>query len=240
MGDDCSFWQTRFSEFGWAAVNAGSSESIGRWDNWLRQVALRRLGFVPRGKILDVGTGTGYWAEKFARTGAFVTGIDFCRPPLKVAQTRCQSLGEKIAWVCGDVAELPFKAGSFDAVVSVMCLQHITSHERQQRAVQALVDCLKPGGHMVLIEGVHPRSNRRYIRTRPFNSWVEVCSSAGAKLVRACVVDVLKYRRWVPHGITAIVNSVLSRVVLFRPWARSMAMLFVRPKGGETLTMLVE
>jgi SAM-dependent methyltransferase len=69
----------------------------------------------PR-RVLDVGCGTGLLATRLRREldGAHVVGCDFSGGMLRHATAREPAL----AWVQGDALHLPFRAASFEAILS--------------------------------------------------------------------------------------------------------------------------
>jgi SAM-dependent methyltransferase len=70
----------------------------------------------PRGRVLDVGCGTGLLAARVRRelAGTRVVGCDFSPGMLRRARGR----DARIPWVQGDAGRLPFRDGAFDAIVS--------------------------------------------------------------------------------------------------------------------------
>jgi ubiquinone/menaquinone biosynthesis C-methylase UbiE len=62
--------------------------------------------------VLDVGTGTGLFAEAFLKKGLKVTGVDANTTLLSEARTRVP----KVRFVKGSAEALPFSDGSFDLV----------------------------------------------------------------------------------------------------------------------------
>lgn len=229
MSKDRQFWEARVQQFGSTAVAAGGSAATNFWDNWVRRLAVRRLRFRPQGLLLEVGTGTGYWAELFARS-AQVIAVDFCMPLLQLARARTKKVEPRIKLICCDITELPFQDCIFDAAVSIMCLQHVTNPARQESALKSIIRCLKPGATLLLIEGVNPRSRRDYIYPRSYNSWVELCTSLGAEFIRSCPVNVLRYKRYLPVGFVAVANAILGMIPGLCRRAHSAAFMFVRPE----------
>jgi ubiquinone/menaquinone biosynthesis C-methylase UbiE len=73
-------------------------------------------------KILDVGTGTGYYFDQLSRNGAEVTGLDVSEGMLRQAHKR---LGPGARLVEGDVCDLHFPRRSFDAVLAARVFSHI-------------------------------------------------------------------------------------------------------------------
>jgi ubiquinone/menaquinone biosynthesis C-methylase UbiE len=94
---------------------------------------------LPIQSVLDVGTGTGVFAEAFATRGLVVAGIDPNGELLVMARRYVPSADFRIA-----VAEkLPFEAGSFDLVF----LGHILHEADDPR--QALSEARRVGGSRV-------------------------------------------------------------------------------------------
>jgi SAM-dependent methyltransferase len=76
-------------------------------------------------RVLDVASGPGYTAAVAAQRGAQVTALDFSGAMVEMA--RSQNPGIEFREV--DAAELPFKDGSFDAVVMNFGMLHLAQPE---------------------------------------------------------------------------------------------------------------
>ena len=108
-----------------------------------------RAYFASRRRTLDAGCGAGFttsaWmAEGWDAQGAEWVGADISAA-VDVAHDRLGRFGGT-HFVQADVLELPFRPGSFDAIVSEGVLHHTPSTER---AVKALVPLLAPGGELM-------------------------------------------------------------------------------------------
>ena len=107
-------------------------QSFGLHRHWKRQVV--KLAAVQRGRrALDVCCGTGDIALNLARTGAEVTGLDFSRAMLEIAENRrlknTQSPDANPKFIQGDAQQLPFPDNSFDAVTVGYGLRNLASWE---------------------------------------------------------------------------------------------------------------
>lgn len=69
-------------------------------------------------RVLDIGTGPGFFAILLAEAGYQVTAVDGTEEMLKEARRNAGDLEDRISWVLGDVQELPLKDGQFDVLVS--------------------------------------------------------------------------------------------------------------------------
>jgi len=103
------------------------------------------------GSVLDVGCGTGIFADRIDRQLApgAAAGCDLSAGMLAEAAARSPRVG----WVRGDSARLPFRAGAFDAVV---CTQAFHFFDQPQ-AWAEFHRVLSPGGH-ALVGMMHPRT----------------------------------------------------------------------------------
>jgi SAM-dependent methyltransferase len=128
--------------------------------------ALERAGVALRGRVLDAGCGGGGTALSLAEEAGFAVGLDL---EARFAGSGTRLAAEKAiancAFVQGDGARLPFRAGSFDLVFSHSVIEHVSSAEAYLREVHRV---LKPGGVF-------------YLSTAPYLSF------AGAHLPRLLV-----------------------------------------------------
>ena len=109
-----SYWDKR--SFGFSAVRRRELEGsdVARWQRLIccHLPAQRRL------RILDVGTGAGFFAVLFARMGHTVTGIDMSAGMIHEAQKNLAAFGCSAKLWKMNAQQLDFPAASFDVVIS--------------------------------------------------------------------------------------------------------------------------
>jgi ubiquinone/menaquinone biosynthesis C-methylase UbiE len=101
------------------------------------------LARLPKGRVLEVGIGTGSIAMPMREAGRTVVGVDLARPMLLHAIER---LGPVVAEA--DAQHLPIASGSAPAVVAIWVL-HLVADPAAVLAEAARV--LTPGGRFVVI-----------------------------------------------------------------------------------------
>jgi 2-polyprenyl-6-hydroxyphenyl methylase / 3-demethylubiquinone-9 3-methyltransferase len=92
--------------------------------------------------ILDVGCGAGFVSNGFAKNGFQVTGVDYSKDALEVAQRHAPA-GVPPRYVFGDAYALPFADHSFDCVVAFDFLEHVTD---PKKVIMEVKRVLQPGG----------------------------------------------------------------------------------------------
>ena len=114
-------------------------------------------------KVLDVGCGRGLLliglAKKLPKGRA--TGVDIWSTEdlsgnskeATLANVKAEGLtADKVKIETGDAASLPFEAGSFDVVVSGICLHNIPEAVGRERAVSEIYRVTKPGGKIAIFD----------------------------------------------------------------------------------------
>ncbi|HZP31566.1 MAG TPA: class I SAM-dependent methyltransferase [Acidimicrobiia bacterium] len=113
-------------------------------------------------RVLDVGCGEGQLSRRAAARlgpGAFLTGVDPTWAQLEVARAR----GGPVHYARGRAEALPFAAGSFDAVVICLTLEHVEPFEP---AIEEVARVLGPDGRFVLFLN-HP------LLQTPGSGWID-------------------------------------------------------------------
>ena len=109
-----SYWTKRAHNFNIVRKNELNSSISERWREEI-------VHFLPEGKvlqILDVGTGTGYFAILLSQSGHQVTGIDLTDAMLKEARDNAALYQVHPTFQQMDAQKLAFFDQSFDVVIS--------------------------------------------------------------------------------------------------------------------------
>jgi demethylmenaquinone methyltransferase/2-methoxy-6-polyprenyl-1,4-benzoquinol methylase len=117
----------------------------GRWRRLTAQAVVQ-----PGARVLDACCGTGDLALAARAEGGRVTGLDFADQMLAHAQQK----SFEIEWVKGDLLDLPFEDGSFDAATVGFGIRNV---DDSARALSELRRVLRPGGRLAILDLVRPK-----------------------------------------------------------------------------------
>ncbi len=109
-----SYWDARSQAFSQTRLKELAGPSAAAWTKVLQA----RLPQVRPLRILDVGTGAGFFSILLARLGYEVTGIDMSADMLHEAKCNALAAGVKAQFVKMNAQEPDFAADTFDVVVS--------------------------------------------------------------------------------------------------------------------------
>lgn len=119
---------------------------------WLRQLRARLLP-QARGKILEIGVGTGA-NFPFYPPSVRLTALDESAGMLAAAIRRASALNRRVAFSQGNAEHLAFRTGTFDTVVGSLVLCSVVHLEA---ALSELYRVLRrPGGRLLLLEHMRP------------------------------------------------------------------------------------
>ncbi|MBQ1510356.1 MAG: class I SAM-dependent methyltransferase [Selenomonadaceae bacterium] len=110
------YWDARSHEFSRTRLKELAGPSAAAWTGVLQE----RLGKLPRKRlrILDVGTGAGFFAILLSKLGHEVTGIDMSGDMLHEAKLNALACGAGAKFLKMNAQEPDFPDGTFDVVVS--------------------------------------------------------------------------------------------------------------------------
>lgn len=185
--------------------------------------ASRRVG----GRVLEIGTGTGYGIELIAPSADSFITLD------KYRSAEVDSLPEGVEFVEAKVPPLPFADEEFDCVVSFQVIEHI-KHDRA--FVEEVRRVLKAGGRFIVSTPNRPMSLTRnpwhireytpeeFSRLLGDFSKVEALGVKGNERVwryyeknresvhRIMRFDILRMQWWLPRWILQLPYDIMNRL----------------------------
>lgn len=131
------------------AYDAWYHSARGAWMGEVETEALLRQGSITqRTRVLDVGSGSGWFSRRFSAAGARVVGVD--RDHAMLVYARASNAA--ISWVQADMGCLPFPDKHFDVVSAVTSLCFAVKED------SALREMLRTARHSVVLGLLHRRS----------------------------------------------------------------------------------
>jgi SAM-dependent methyltransferase len=129
--------------------------------NWENEQLLAFLREADRkGRVLEVGCGTGRFIQKALDAGYFVIGLDPSPFMIDICRSKFQATPE-VRFDIGEGALLPYGNGVFDLVYSIRTLNQTESLVYALKTIQEMLRVTKSGGRL-LIE----YCNRRLFRLK--------------------------------------------------------------------------
>ncbi len=164
----------------------------------------------PRGRVLDIGCGTGFLLERLAERGFSGVGIDLSPESVEHAQRRLTEVGAagRLSALVGSAYEPP--PGPFDLIALTDVLEHL---EDPRACVAALRAELAPGGLLVI-----STPNRRSLPGA--RRWL---AEHGVPGIRLNLAPVDNWQTWTDlegHAASAGLVPVSRRGIFFRPGGR--------------------
>ena len=179
------------------------------------------------GRVLEIGTGTGYGVEFIAPHAERYVTLDKCR------SEELPEMPSNVEFVQCAVPPLPFEDESFDCVVSFQVIEHI---RRDKEFVREVYRVLKPGGRFIVSTPNRPMSLTRnpwHVReytAEEFKALLSIFPSVEALGVggnesvwsyyeknresvrRIMRFDILRMQWWLPRWVLQIPYDILNRL----------------------------
>jgi ubiquinone/menaquinone biosynthesis C-methylase UbiE len=142
--DTIGYWNAKANEYD--AMYDEQSAS-GDWLRTRQAVVLRLLGTGP-GAVLDVGMGSGRLVEALEQRGWTAWGVDGAAQMVALARARVPEAALRL--LQGQIEQLPFAAGRFDAVVSTGIFAYASDRAAM---LSEIARVLCPSGRAVMSTG---------------------------------------------------------------------------------------
>jgi ubiquinone/menaquinone biosynthesis C-methylase UbiE len=113
-------------------------------DELERAALLEAIQEVPRGKMLELGSGTGHWTNFFAEQGFTVTASDVSNAMFAHAHRK---LAGRVDFKKADMMNLSIESESIENIAVITALEFV---EDQMQAFAQIYRVLKPGGWLIV------------------------------------------------------------------------------------------
>jgi ubiquinone/menaquinone biosynthesis C-methylase UbiE len=185
-----SFWNRRFGRVGHTG-ELNPSLYIYDQPHRLRAIeqALLRAGIRigSDSKVLDIGCGTGDVIEQLMKYDEpSITGIDISNETIEYAERRFASQ-EKVRLITVGLENMDFPESSFDLIIGVNVLQHLTDERIFRKAIEDIVKLTAGLGHVLVMDfspvKVIKRQPAPYVVYRSRREYIDAFTNASCRLV---------------------------------------------------------
>ena len=165
----CDLYGLRKDEFDRVANEANYLATM----NAARSDKERMLDFVTPGTIVEIGPGGGVVLDLIEARfpDSRVIGVDLSREVVSALESRARAHGNRWTVQLGAAEDLPTLVPAADTVVFCSILHEVYSYTDPQfqlasvaKVVRAAFDVLRPGGRIIIRDGVMPPPGTRRIR----------------------------------------------------------------------------
>lgn len=123
-------------------------EARRRWFEQVEEVAAALAAFAPRGRVLELACGTGWWTQRLARFTDDLTALDVS--PEVLARNRERLWGRPVRYLQADLFSWRPDA-AYDVVFFAFWLSHVPP-ERFEPFWERVGECLAPGGRVFFVD----------------------------------------------------------------------------------------
>lgn len=190
------YWDKRFDDQGHTGY---CNELLYKYDQPLRIraicKALKSLNILPKSEtsILDIGCGSGDLIDTFLELGCGsfnVYGCDISERVINHAKNRFSN-SKNVKFIHSSAEHVILPSESIDLVTSVTVLQHITDNMTFIRAVENIINIVKPGGHILILESspikrrLGPTTGKTdsYFALRTRADWIDAFQQMGCVVI---------------------------------------------------------
>ena len=163
--------------------------------------------------ILDIGCGRGELCYAMTQAGAYVTGIDYSRSAISIAENTFQDaiIKEKLELICDDFLQFNFDK-KFDRILATDFIEHIENN-RFDQVLSKVTGLLKPGGLFI----IHTQPNALNYEV-PYEEKRAVASSIGSYLPknpRTHYEDLMHINEQTPDSLTTSLQKYFPHAIVW-------------------------
>jgi ubiquinone/menaquinone biosynthesis C-methylase UbiE len=239
--DSKSLSQRRFGQFAERYVTSQTHAEASELER-LVEIAQPQTDWL----LLDVATGGGHTALKFAPLVTRVIAVDIAPQMLQKAAAFIASKGsENVTFGLADAEDLPFEDESFDLVTCRIAPHHFPNCAHFVREARRVLKGAKPasgepGGCLLVQDNFERQRDPSHNRAYAESEWLAMFQEAGLKVVHTeQILKVHKFITWAERqGCTP---EVMDRLIGMIDQAPSSVVEWMQPQGfGTTEAVFVD
>ena len=206
--DVVHYWARRAEAFGQQRLRELESSKPGRWLAEIQK-------YIPQGRclrVLDLGTGTGFFAFLMAEQGHEVTGIDLTPEMIEGARHTAKILDQEVRFEVMDAERPRFAPESFDVLLTrnlTWTLPHL------ERAYHSWYELLAPGGVLINFDADYCRAADDEPKSLPENHAHKGLSEEMKKANDGIMMELSAYQMPRPQwDVQLLVEAGFERIVV--------------------------
>lgn len=138
---------------------------------YLQRIIIEEFGKdIGQDTVLDIGCGGGLFAEKVAKLGCQVTGVDLSQRSIRTARYHAEQMGLSITYLVSSGEELPFEDNTFDLVFCCDVLEHVSD---VNTVIAQSARVLKAGG-IYLFDTINRTWLSKLIMIKLVQDWLRI------------------------------------------------------------------
>jgi SAM-dependent methyltransferase len=138
--------------------------------------------------LLDIGCGPGLYAQRFAKCGYRVTGVDFSRRSIEYAKSHAIAHALPICYLHQNYLNLSLN-DSYDSATMIYCDYGALSTQNRKKLMRKIYNALKPGGKFIL----DVCSVQQYIAFEESQTWEILNEGFWSREKHICINSNRKY-----------------------------------------------
>lgn len=186
--DAGKYWDERLAK-DWSLRGVGHHRYGAAYNAYLYRSKVRALRRALRSRVqlagkrvLDVGSGVGFWIDFYEKAGVgSIDGIDISHEAVR----RLQDKHPSHRFWCADASQALPVTETFDLVNVWDVLYHITDRAAFMRAVANLASRVAPGGHLLITDNFPPTEDRpaEHVCFHPLEHYRQALDGSGCRVV---------------------------------------------------------
>lgn len=155
-----------------------------------KQRLIERADVKPGDWVLDLGCGTGTLLLMLHRSQpeARLVGVDGDDTILQIARDKASRAGTVLTLAAADAAQLPFRGGIVDRVLTTLVLHHL-QRDHKKRVLREISRVLRPGGELHIADWGRPHTRLMSIASQSvaaFDGRQVVADNLAGRLPQFC------------------------------------------------------